>query len=102
MTPVKDMENVTSTASSEALELLGCFYNGIDDLVYQIAEDVARAREGASRAADRPVQIEVADVKQAGDKVLAALRDMVKMGTLPADAGPALDAMKTCFETNAQ
>ncbi len=67
-----DSGAATSTLSSEAYDLIQCFYDGVDRMVYSVAESIARKRSGV--AAPHVVQIEEEDVRQAGEQVLAALR----------------------------
>lgn len=98
MATVKSADKVKSTASSEAIELFGCFHSGIDDFVYQVAEDVAREREMSEGKQNQgPVQIEKGDVKKAAETVFAALREMVQNGRLPQDAAQSIDSMEACL-----
>lgn len=88
---------VRSTASTEALELLNCFSDGIEDLVYQTAEVVARKRACGSLPSGKPVEIELQDVRQAGELVIAAIKKIVAAGSLPPDVGESVDEMHRCL-----
>lgn len=84
-------QNTETVVSNDAVELLTCFYNGLDKAVYSVAEQIA---------AERPPQdgmniIQFDDVKQAGEKVLAALRDLVGEGALDKIVA---ESIQTCFD----
>ena len=79
----------TSTLSGEAYELISCFYHGVDDVVYRLAEAVARRRTGTPPDAD--VRIEAEDVRIAGYQVVCALREYVDQEDIPEEM---LEAIK--------
>jgi len=66
-----------SKISAEAFDLLGCFVAGLDDVVYQMAECLARTRQGKTNPNDL-VEIAREDVVSAGEHVLTLLREQLK------------------------
>jgi hypothetical protein len=66
----------TSTLTSEAYDIISCFYDGVEDVVYRLAETVARARTGV--APGRPVKIEAEDVRIAGYRVVDSPEEMLE------------------------
>ena len=85
-----------SVISSEAYSLLDCFVEGLDDVVYEIAEEIARERTGI-QAPRRPVRIEAEDVKQAAARVVSFLQELVKSGRAPAGLGDVLERLTLCL-----
>jgi hypothetical protein len=79
----------TSTLTSEAYDIISCFYDGVEDVVYRLAETVARARTGV--APGRPVKIEAEDVRIAGYRVVCALLKFVDREDIPEEM---LEAIK--------
>jgi hypothetical protein len=67
-----DSETFTSTLTSEAYDLIRSFYEGLDRVVYRVAEAIARNRTGIR--SPNVVSIDEQDVRLAGERVLAALR----------------------------
>jgi hypothetical protein len=84
-----------ATISSEALSLLSCFSDGIDDLVLRIAGGVARSRLPQE---DHP-EISGGDIIAAGNVLSKALRNAPEM---PEDVKPAIEAMLQCVAQKAQ
>jgi hypothetical protein len=68
-------DNNRSNISSEALNLLDRFGSGLDELVYEIAEERARVRN--SVAAHETISIDEVDVRWAADTVLKAITEKV-------------------------
>jgi hypothetical protein len=66
------LDENSSLLSSEAFDVLDCFVAGLDDVVYKIAERVARKRSGAGD--DEPVTIVVDDIREAAKRLFVALR----------------------------
>lgn len=79
--------NIESSISSEALDLLDCFANGLDDVMYELAEAVAARRTGRTNN----VEICVDDIREAAklfveclerveipDRAKAAVHEMLK------------------------
>lgn len=84
-------QNAETVVSNDAVELLTCFYNGLDKVVYSVAEQIA-----AQRPPENGMNIiQFDDVKQAGDKVLAALKDLVGAGKLEKIVA---ESIQTCFD----
>jgi len=77
-----------STISSEALGLLDCFANGIDELIYGLAEVAATERAGAKGA-----EISVADMEVAATRFV----EIMKRSDLPNELKPHISAMLDCF-----
>lgn len=97
-TVVSSSSSSTSSASDSAVELLGCFDEGLDRVVYQIAEEKARER-GAVVAG--VVQVETQDVKNAGDLFFQGIVELISSGKLPQQLASAVQSMKKCFDTKA-
>ena len=87
-----------STISEDAYELIGCFYDGVDEIVYAVAERMARERDPNAI----PVQIEVVDVKNAGRAVIDALRPLTATGELPKEAEEAIASMQNRFSNKSK
>lgn len=89
---------VDSSMSDEAFDLITCFYNGVDVMVRELAEEIAE-QEG-SRLPDEPnvVAIEVRHVQEAGRRVIEAFRGLLKVGRVPKDLEDAVKGMGGCFE----
>jgi hypothetical protein len=82
--------------SSEAYDLLDCFVNGLDKLVYEIAAEIARARiTGGSNAG--PVKIAAEDVVEAGKRVIDAVKEQIKRAGGPSDLAAAISDAERCF-----
>lgn len=96
-----DESKATSSISDEAYNLLGCFMDGVDNLVYEMAERLARERNPEIVASGQPIPIEVEDVREAGKLVLSALRGLVKASHLPHAMSADIDQMESCFESSA-
>ena len=60
-----------SSMSGEAMDVMDCFVAGLDDVVYELAEQIARKRAPSAES----VLIEVDDVQEAARLVLQGLRD---------------------------
>jgi len=60
--------NIESSISSDALGLLDCFTNGLDDVIYEIAEAIAARRTGSQQ-----VEITRADIKEAANVFVVCL-----------------------------
>jgi hypothetical protein len=96
---VKDLSpKVSSTASSAALDRLNCFSDGIDTLVYELAEELAKKRMSSSLLPGRPIEIEVDDIEAAGELVIDAIKRFVAEGTLSKELGDAVESMEGCFK----
>ena len=74
MSEIQDNQTVSS---NEAFELLECFNDGIDEMVYSIAEKIAQER---GKNDDGFWVIEKKDVAMAGKQVLSALKALVDNG----------------------
>ncbi len=86
------IENVLIT--HDALRMLDCFQDGLDEVVKKIAEDLCRTRTAA--AMPGIVEITTQDVRDAAELVSQLLRQMVSAGTLSARISPAIDNIQEC------
>ena len=92
------MATATETRiSREAAALLDCCSTGLDKIVYEIAGQIAR-----ERSKTLPVRIEAVDVRQAADKVIAAIRSQVDSNALPKEADAAMEGMETCLKAKSK
>jgi hypothetical protein len=84
--------------SDEAFDLLSCFVAGLDDVVCQAAEQIARRRLGKSDPAE-PIEIGAEDIVSAGEAVIQLLRGLITQGGVSPELGPILDRVEQCFST---
>lgn len=96
-----DKQDTKSQITGEAYELINCFYEGIDEVVYKIAKELARERCSAEVSADELIQIDIEDVRSAGQKVINMLRKAIAEGDLPQGMEAEVNAMDSCFSTKA-
>ncbi len=89
-------ERPGAAISSEAFKLLDCFVAGLDEIVYEMAEDAARARQGIK--GDKPVTIETTDIRVAAEFVLGHLKQSVKTNEVSGDIQPFIDQIESCFK----
>jgi hypothetical protein len=82
-----------SRISGEGLELLDCFVSGLDDMIYELAEEIAKKRDPSS---SEVVQIEAEDVRNAAELVYGHLRSLVKTGKLPETIESVIGSMERC------
>ena len=94
MATIDDKNKTGSVLSDDAYELIECFYDGVDDLVYQLAEEMARKRNPSAS----PVQIEVEDVRAAGEAVVESLKRLFESGEIPDHVKEAIHGMGDCFD----
>jgi hypothetical protein len=92
-TTTKGFDTITSTASEEAMNKLSCFHSGIEDLVYNLAEDKAKRRNPPRSG---PIQIEAEDVTWAAGRVFEAIERMAGHGDVPAEFADAVHSMREC------
>ena len=92
-----------ATLSSEAYDLLDCFVMGLDSVVYEIAEDLAKHRrqdeKGGLADSSLPIQIEAQDVRKAADFVVEQLKQLIKDNKLPRHVADAVADMENCFRS---
>ena len=98
MVVIDDDKNATSTISNEAYELLGFFTGGIDNLVYDLAEKIARKRNPNLKL----VPIETEDIKTAARMVIQSFKQLDASGELPEGMEQEIDDMNQCLEENMQ
>lgn len=99
MSAVMDLrgsENVVLT--SAALDLMNCFQDGCDDLVAQMAEDVARKRYARAGKTLDLIEVEAQDVRAAGTELLRLIRQQLASSGSPSPAAEgALREMDECL-----
>lgn len=96
MTATKDLsDNVVMT--NQALELLTCFQDGVDELVAKMAEENARRRLSVSADAPTVIEVGTEDVRAAGERMLTMMKALVAAGTLPADLQDTIQEMNNCL-----
>lgn len=98
MTTIADEHRPEDTVvTSQALELMDCFEGGVADVVFRLAEEFARRRtENDDRSA--LVEVTAADVRQAGERIIAALRGLASEGRMPPELVVRIDQMSQCFQ----
>lgn len=80
-----------SVIADEAMSVLACFQDGLDNVVYSLAETFA-----VERCKDfEIVEITVADVKKAGDLLFGAYAKIAKENGVSKQA---TEQMKVCFD----
>lgn len=83
-----DHQQTESSFTSDAVELLGCFSYGFDDVISRIAEHEAARRSGHIGA-----EVTVDDVMSAVNVFITSM----KSSDLPAQMKPEIDAMLSCL-----
>ncbi len=71
-----------TSMSNEAYELISSYYDGIDDVIRELAEQIAVEQE-SFLGDKKTVAIEESHVRQAGQQVVERLRTLLKGGKLP-------------------
>lgn len=82
-----------SEMTSEAYDLLDCFVSGLDAVVYEIAEAIAKANGQVTDAGT--VEINQDDVKQAAKSVFEAIQEQAGK-SIPAAAARQIEEMHEC------
>jgi hypothetical protein len=82
-----------SEMTSEAYDLLDCFVQGLDDVIYEIAETIAR--EKVQTSSTGTVEIRRDDVKEAALALFRAIREEAGK-SLPAHVARHLEEMHDC------
>lgn len=87
-----------TSMSDEAYDLITSYYNGVDVVVRELAEQIAADDE--SYLPDDPtiLAIEVRHVREAGRRVVESLRKLLKDGELPLRLEQALAEMENRFD----
>lgn len=81
-----------SVISSEAFDVLDCFASGLDDVVYHVAEQIARQHSACQQGGT--VVIEKSHVREA----VTLIFDLLKQSNIvPPEAKHDLQEMETCF-----
>jgi len=85
-----------------AIDLLGCYVSTFDEIVRNISEDFARARQKDQIALGQPTRIEVDDVQKAAEFFTKAIRE--KLGNDPkhAELIKAVEGMHECLKKRCQ
>ena len=92
------MPETQSSMSSDALDVMDGFVAELDDVVYEIAERIARQRNPSAKA----VQIEVEDIQQAARLMFQGVHDAMTRGQLSSDFEPILRGMQKCFQAKCE
>ena len=93
---LRSSENVVLT--SAALDLMNCFQDGCDDLVAQMAEDVARKRYATAGKTSEVIEVDAQDVRAAGAELLRFIRQQLASSGSPSPAAEvALREMDECL-----
>lgn len=79
--------------SEDALDLLSCFYNGVDKIVYKLALVAARKRLAVSEG--EFIEIEKQDVEEAGEAILLHLHGLDTKNEFET----LLRGSKSCFDS---
>jgi hypothetical protein len=95
------MSTVDRTTASEmsgkAYDLLDCFVSGLDKVVYEIAESLAKAAGQVNQAG--VVEIQQKDVRAAAEMVFAAIRENKN---IPRDALDDIEQMHQCMQAKCE
>ncbi len=81
--------------TDRAYEVLDCFYEGIDDVVRELAVQCAARRDSRDPSDPSAILIEERDVRDAGAIVVQWLRQLSQDGRLSPES---VSAMAECFE----
>lgn len=91
-------EQCDTSMSDEAYDLINCFYDGVDVLVRDLAEQIAVDEKSFLSDDPNVVAIEVRHVREAGRKVIQALRSLLKDGEISPRMEDAISTMGNCFD----
>ncbi len=95
MTKINEIgKNTTkSEMTGRAYDLLDCFVSGLDKVVYEIAESIAREAGQLTEAG--VVEIRYEDVRSAADLVFKAIKENA---SIPKDALADIEQMHACVQ----
>lgn len=79
---LRNDENVVLTGA--ALNVVDCFRDGLDEIVVEMAEEIARARHAMTPSESATITIEARDVNEAGNQLFRILREQIAAGKIPA------------------
>ncbi len=85
-------ESKNSSMTSRAYDLLDCFVAGLDDVIYEIAEAIAKSK---GHVIEGVVEINDEDVKEAAESVFKAIREQAGK-SIPAVEASQIDEMHEC------
>lgn len=97
MTTLQDNTTLRGSMSNDAYELIQCFYDGVDVVVRELAQEIAEERGSFLKDDPNVIAIEVEDVREAGRRVVGSLRDLLKNKKLPAELEQSISQMGECF-----
>jgi|LakMenEpi03Aug12_release.lakeMendotaPanAssembly.Ray.scaffolds.fasta_scaffold3894431_1 hypothetical protein len=80
--------------SHDAMRMLGCFQDGLDEVVQQLAEDRCRERQGPD--SHGAIEITPQDVREAADVLFGMLRQLIDSGKASSALTRAIDNMNDC------
>lgn len=87
-----------TSMSDEAYDLITCFYDGVDEIVRELAEQIAADEQSFLPDDPTTLAIEVRHVREAGRQVVDKLRSLLKDGNIPTRMEQAIRGMGDCFE----
>lgn len=95
-------EKPTSVISDEALQMLDCFRAGLDKVVYDTAESIARIRTGDVPDEHRtsPIEIEPQDVRKAAEYIACCVTEAVASGKIPRAVAAEIEQMVNCCRSH--
>lgn len=88
--------------SSLALDVLGCYVETFDRVIYQIAEDFAKERQAEFVTLGKPVRIEVEDVKRAAELFTSSVRQQFGGSAEHHEFLHAVEGMHECLKKRCQ
>lgn len=88
-----------TSMSDEAYGLITNFYNGVDVVVRELAEQIAADDESYLPEDPTILAIEVRHVREAGRRVVESLRKLLRNGKMPARLEEALAEMENRFDS---
>lgn len=82
-----------TSVSAEAFELLQVFYEGVDVLVRELAEEIASERGSRLEGDESVIAIEVEDVRKSGERIIDAIHSLLKDGEFSARLQKSIEEM---------
>jgi len=87
-----------STISGKAMDLLDCFVSGLDDVILEVAETIAKERQGDVV----PIRIESQDVVQAADAFFGQIKDRLGADPSKAQILKTIEGMHQCLRNRCE
>jgi hypothetical protein len=89
-----------TSISNEAYELLDRFVGGLDDIIYELAEDKAKQKNRDSSTMEARIKIDVEDVKFAAQIVIDALKE--QLGADIPHLSSIMEDIESCYQKKAR